>query len=114
MPALRAGLLGLGPVVAVTGCVFPGSSSGRIAVRGLLLDEAKQPLADREVQVILPAAYGLGAVDLVLNEPADFGKQDHVVTAVTDAKGEFFLDLGVHVYHRNVWLLPPLGTAGRP
>jgi len=97
-------LVGLQP-----GCVAPGSSSGRLSVRGTLTSDQGQPLANEELQLLLPAAYGLGGLDLVLHKPEDFGHRDQVFMATTGPNGEFFYDLGTHIYHVSVWLIPPLG-----
>jgi hypothetical protein len=91
------------------GCVASGSSMGNVSVRGSLQSASGQRLPDQEIQFILPAAYGLGGLDLVLNEPEDFGHQDRSFSATTDAKGEFSYDLGTHIYHVGCWLLPPIG-----
>ena len=95
--------------VLLLGCIFPGSSSGRVSIRGSLELSTGEPLPDREVRFVLPAAYGLGGLDLVLGAPEDFGHQDHTFSVTTDQEGEFSLDLGDLIYHVNVWLLPPLG-----
>jgi hypothetical protein len=103
-------LLALLPLVCLQlGCVAPGSSSGHLSVRGTLTSDQGQPLANEELQLLLPAAYGLGGLDLVIHEPEDFGQHDQTFRATTELNGEFFFDLGTHVYHRNVWLFPPLG-----
>ena len=90
-------------------CVAPGSSSGHLSVRGTLISDQGQPLANEELQLLLPAAYGLGGLDLVANEPEDFGHRDQVFTTTTGPNGEFFCDLGTHIYHMSFWLIPPLG-----
>jgi hypothetical protein len=97
-------LVGLQP-----GCVAPGSSSGRLSVRGTLTSDQGQPLANEELQLLLPAAYGLGGLDLVIHKPEDFGQHDQIFKATTGRSGEFFFDLGTRIYHMNVWLIPPLG-----
>jgi hypothetical protein len=91
------------------GCVAPGSSSGHLSVRGTLTSDQGQPLADQELQLLLPAAYGLGGLDRVMHEPEEFGQHDQTFKTITEPNGEFFFDLGARVYHRNVWLIPPLG-----
>ena len=95
--------------VLLAGCVAPGSAIGTLSVRGHLAAESGQPLADREVQLILPAEYGLGGLDLVLNKPEDFGHADRSFSTRSDAAGNFRFDLGQTVYHMDVWLIPPLG-----
>jgi hypothetical protein len=100
-------------LVAVEGCVVPGSATGRLSIRGSLKLTTGEPLANRDIQFILPAAYGLGGLDLVLNEPEDFGHHDQVFTVTTGPHGEFSHELGDHLYHVSVWLLPPLGPFPR-
>ena len=90
-------------------CVAPGSSMGRVAVTGQLIDPSGQAVADEEVQIVLPATYGLGGLDLVLKEPSEFGRNDQLFELVTNAEGRFEQDLGVQVYHMSFWILPPLG-----
>jgi hypothetical protein len=100
-------------LVSLPGCVAPGSSIGHLSVRGSLQSATGEPLANREVELILPAAYGLGGLDVVLNDPEDFGHQDRSFTVTTDSAGEFSRDLGDHVYHAALWILPPLGAFPR-
>jgi hypothetical protein len=97
-------LVGLQP-----GCVAFGSSSGHLSVRGTLTSDQGQPLANEVLELLLPAAYGLGGLDLAMNRPEDFGHHDQDFTTTTGPNGEFAFDLGMHVYHINFWLIPPLG-----
>jgi hypothetical protein len=101
-------LVGLQPA-----CVAPGSSSGHLSVRGTLTSDRGRPLAKEELQILLPAAYGLGGLDLVMDKPEDFGHRDQVFTTTTGSNGEFFYDLGTRIYHVNFWLIPPLGGLPR-
>lgn len=101
-------LVGLQPA-----CVAPGSSSGHLSVRGTLTSDRGRPLANEELQILLPAAYGLGGLDLVVDKPEDFGHRDQVFTTTTGSNGEFFYDLGTRIYHVNFWLIPPLGGLPR-
>ena len=96
-------------ILFLSACVAPGSSMGRIAVSGQLIDRSGQAVADEEVQIVLPATYGLGGLDLVLNEPSDFGRNDQLFELITNADGRFEQDLGLQVYHMSFWILPPLG-----
>lgn len=86
---------------------------GHVSIRGSLHSATGEPLPDEEIQFIVPAAYGLGGLDLVLNKPEDFGHQDHSFTLITDSQGEFSYDLGNQIYHVTFWLLPPLGAFPR-
>lgn len=97
------------PLACLAGCAFPGSAVGRVSIRGSLTSDTGQPLRDREVQFILPAEYGMGGLDLVFSEPEEMGHEDHHFSVTTDARGEFSYDLGYHVYHIVIWILPPLG-----
>jgi hypothetical protein len=92
-----------------SGCVAAGSSSGRLTVRGTLTSNQGQPLANEELQLLLPAAYGLGGLDLVTHEPEDFGQHDQIFKTTTERNGAFLFDLGTRIYHINFWLIPPLG-----
>lgn len=76
---------------------------------GQLVDPSGNAIANEEVQLVLPAAYGLGGLDLVFNEPSDFGREDKLFDLVTDSEGRFEQDLGTQVYHMSFWILPPLG-----
>jgi hypothetical protein len=110
MRIARISLLVLVSAVSLQpGCVAPGSSIGHLSIRGTLTADRGQPLPNEELQFLLPAAYGLGGLDLVANKPEDFGHRDQIFTATSGLGGEFSCDLGAHVYHRNVWLFPPLG-----
>ena len=91
------------------GCVAAGSSSGHLLVRGTLTSDRGHPLAHEELQLLLPAAYGLGGLDLTISEPEDFGHRDQAFTTTTGLNGEFSYDLGTRIYHINFWLIPPLG-----
>ncbi|MBW2418760.1 MAG: hypothetical protein JRH19_09455 [Deltaproteobacteria bacterium] len=66
-----------------------------------------------DVEFILPASYGLGGLDLAMNEPEDFGHQDESFRIKTGGDGEFSLELGAHVYHVDCWILPPVGCFPR-
>ncbi len=100
-------------VALLTGCVIPGSNTGHVSIRGSLALATGEPLPHREIQFLLPAAYGLGGLDLVLLEPEDFGQQDHSFRVTTNSKGKFDYHLGDRVYHVDFWLLPPLGAVPR-
>lgn len=80
-----------------------------MSVRGSLEAAAGERLPDREIEILLPAEYGLGGLDHVLNEPEDFGNQDRVYRFRTDSKGEFAHALGKHLFHITCWILPPVG-----
>ena len=99
-------------ITFIPGCVAPGSSAGMLKIEGSLVTSSNNPLAFQEIELIIPATYGLGDVDLLLNSPEDFGHKDQKIKAVTDSKGSFSLDLGKRVYHVDVWIFPPLG--GKP
>ena len=99
-------LVGLQP-----GCIALGSSSGHLSVRGTLTSDQGQPLADEVLQLLLPAAYGLGGHEM--NQPEDFGQRDQEFTTSTGPNGKFAFDLGTHIYHINFWLIPPLGAFPR-
>jgi len=102
-------IVALFAIACLHGCVAPGSSTGRLAVAGELVDPDGNAVADEEVQIVLPADYGLGGLDLVLNEPTDFKQEDQSFVLVTDSRGMFEQNLGYWVYHMDFWLLPPLG-----
>ena len=110
MRVARRSLLAFPLVVSLQlACVAPGSSSGHLSVRGTLTSDQGEPLASEELQLLLPAAYGLGGLDLANHTPEDFGHRDQVFTTTTGPNGEFFYDLGIRIYHVNAWLIPPLG-----
>jgi hypothetical protein len=113
MRALRIVTLGWSLLAFLPGCVALGSSIGHVSIRGSVGASMGDPLPDREVQFILPAAYGLDGLDLVLNKPEDFGHQDQSFSVTTNPNGEFSYDLGDHIYHVNCWLFPPLGCFPR-
>lgn len=95
--------------IAVSGCVAPGSSFGLISIEGTLVSATNKPIPDRDIQFILPAAYGLGGLDLVMNDPEDFGHKDEKFSVTTDSSGNFHYEIGKRVYHISCWLLPPVG-----
>ena len=96
----------------MAGCVIPGSATGRISVRGRLLAEDLGPLAHEPIDFILPAAYGLGGLDLHFGTPADYGHEDRHFSVQTNERGEFTHSLHV-LYHRDLWLIPPRGWRPR-
>lgn len=113
MRAVRSLVLICLLVALLPGCVAPGSSIGHVSIRGSLVSSTGEPLPNREVQFIIPAEYGLGGLDLVLNKPEDFGHQRRSFSVTTNSNGEFSHDLGEQIYHVSVWLLPPLGSLPR-
>lgn len=92
----------------LSACAAPGSSFGTIAFSGQV-EKAPERLA---LEVTLPKAYGLGELDLVMNEPEDFGHKDKTVH-VEVADGTFSHEFEPLVYHVTFWLLPPLGPFPR-
>ncbi|WP_367154935.1 hypothetical protein [Methylomonas sp. HYX-M1] len=93
----------------IEGCAAPGSGIGNLAVSGRLTSSSDQPISGKEIQFILPATYGLGGLDLVMNSPDDFGHKDRRFNVTTDENGQFYQDLGQTIYHVTCWLLPPVG-----
>ena len=96
-------------LLMITGCALPGSTFCDVRLEGSVRLDTGEPIANREIQVILPAEYGMGGMDLVFGEPGDYGHHDEQFSGVTDANGEFALDLGTQTYHVTFWLIPPLG-----
>ena len=92
----------------MTACAAPGSSIGSVSIRGTLT-AAGEPLAGASGAILLPASYGLGGLDLVMNKPEDFGHKDERFAFTTDSDGNFQQDLGKRIYHVTCWLLPPVG-----
>jgi len=109
MRLLAAAAAGLLLAVLFTACVAPGSSIGHLSIRGSVESTKGEPLPDHLIEFLLPAAYGLGGLDLVFNKPEDFGHQDRWFSAITDQSGTFSYDLGQQVYHVGCWILPPIG-----
>lgn len=109
MQEIRHVIVSCSLTIFLGGCVFPGSGIGHLSVQGSLTTDQNDPLPNRQVEFLLPASYGFGGHDLVLNKPQDFGHQDQRFRVSTDSNGEFSHDLGEHIYHMSVWLLPPLG-----
>lgn len=97
-------------LLLLEGCAAPGSAVGKLKIQGALIDTDNRPIANKEIEFILPAAYGLGGLDLVMESPNDFGHKEQRLKVTTDENGNFETDLGKHVYHITFWLLPPLGV----
>lgn len=95
--------------VLIQGCVAPGSAIGNLKIQGEIYTNLGSPISGRELEFILPASYGLGGLDLVLNKPEDFGHKDQRFTVITDHEGKFEYDFGPQGYHMGCWLLPPVG-----
>ena len=96
-------------LLVLNGCAAPGSAIGGLRIQGSVVSESDNPIPNKEIEFMLPAAYGLGGLDLVMNSPEDFGHKDYRLKVITDQDGNFEADLGEHVYHMTFWLLPPLG-----
>ena len=94
-------------------CLAPGSALGQVSLEGTAEWVGGQPIPDQELEFILPAAYGLGGLDLILNTPEDFGREHFRFSTMTNEHGEFSYDLGNRVYHVTCWLLPPVGCFPR-
>lgn len=95
--------------ILIEGCAAPGSASGNLKIIGSLVSDNDIPIANRDIEFILPAAYGFGGFDLVMGSPEDFGHTDHRFMVTTDVNGEFEQDLGGRIYHIACWFLPPVG-----
>lgn len=93
----------------MNGCAAPGSAIGSLKIKGSLVSGSGNPISNEGIEFMLPAAYGLGGLDLAMNSPEDFGHTDHRFKVTTDQDGNFEADLGRRVYHMTFWLLPPLG-----
>ncbi len=91
------------------GCVAPGSSIGRISVAGEIVSKNGEPVPNEKIEIVLPAAYGLGGLDKYFGEPEDYGNRTQTYDLTTGPNGKFAQPLGEHVYHISFWLLPPLG-----
>ena len=69
------------------------------------------PASEREeIIVTLPAAYGLGAGDRIMEDPGMFGHEDRTWRLKADANGAFTVTNIETVYHVTICLLPPLGA----
>lgn len=97
------------PSLLVSSCAAPASMICDRIIEGVVQLDTGQPLAYRKVQIMLPADYGLNAIDLAFAEPSDYGDQDEQYFAFTDDDGAFSCDLGARMTHVPFWILPPLG-----
>lgn len=93
----------------LAGCAAPGSAIGLLSVEGNLSSENGEPLKNQKIEFILPASYGFGGLDLVMNQPKDFGHKDQKIDVTTDSEGNFKQELGGTFYHVDCWLFPPVG-----
>jgi len=103
-------LIGVLALALCGGCVVPGSSLGRLAVRGRVLTTGGEPVRGEELRMLLPASYG---VDARADEPAgpeESGHVERVFSVKTDQHGEFEHVVEGVVYDVRYWVLPPLGA----
>lgn len=96
-------------LVFVSGCVAPGSGIGSVGLIGNFNPMSGNP--PQNVNVTLPATYGLGGLDQWFGEPEDYGHKERNLSAVISG-GEFKAYFRV-VYHVAYWLIPPLGPIPR-
>lgn len=83
----------------------PGSSGvNDVIIRGRIITDDGHPLAQEDVEILLPEAYGLAPSEMA--EPARFGNETRLAKAVTDQNGEFSCSLGPIVYHVDNYYIP--------
>lgn len=97
----------------LSGCAAPGSSITRAALSGRIVDAQGHAVAGQQVEVMLPAQYGLAGLDAVWGQPEDYGHQTQRVTLQTDADGKFSCIFSPTTYSISFWIFPPLGTFPR-
>ena len=102
-------LIGIPTVFSLSGCVAPGSSIGRVSVAGELVAADGAPIANESIEIVLPAAYGLGGVDRYFGDAENYGHKTETFRLATGPDGTFEALLGERVYHISYWLLPPIG-----
>lgn len=83
----------------------PGSSAvDDVIVRGRLTTDDGRPIANEQVDLLLPASYGLSGSEA--REPARYGAETSRSQVTTDSNGEFFLSFGTWVYHVDNFYIP--------
>jgi hypothetical protein len=70
-------------------------------------------VAEQQIDLVLPRAYGLAGVDTRWGKPEDYGHHDQKATVTTDANGQFEYAFAATTYSVTFWLIPPLGPIPR-
>ena len=97
----------------LSGCAAPGSSITQAGISGRIVDSQGRGIAGRQVEVGLPASYGLAGLDAVWSKPEDYGHRSAHARLQTDADGRFTYLFPPNTYSIALWLLPPLGVLPR-
>ena len=92
----------------LTSCSLPNSKLTNISINGLLIDNNGQAIANKLVEVTLPASYGLKEIDKELNYASN--RTDSSAKIRTDATGNFNYTFNKVHYNTALWFLPPLGN----
>jgi hypothetical protein len=93
-------------------CAAPGSAFARHSVHGKIVDSHGRGVSGKQVELVLPASYGMGGLDAMTGQPEDHGHRNQHATVITDRHGEFSHEFS-SVYHITFFLLPPLGAFPR-
>jgi hypothetical protein len=104
----RAGLTLL--FSALLGCAIPSSSLTTVSLSGRLLDPQGLPVSGKNVELVLPAEYGLNEIDLEQGNAKSYGHKDQYARVSTDSLGSFSHTFSAVEYSSRFWLLPPLGS----
>ncbi|MGH9318505.1 MAG: hypothetical protein ACRD3V_01235 [Vicinamibacteria bacterium] len=82
-------------------------------MRGRILADDGHPLANEQVDLVLPETYGLTASEA--RNPARFGNSTRIGSATSNSKGEFSHSFGFAVYHVDFFSIPyPIRIPDKP
>jgi len=103
----------LAGVNLLSGCASGGSAVTQAAISGRIVDAQGHGIVGQQVEVMLPAAYGLAGSEAAWGNPADYDQRTQRTTLQTDADGRFAYIFSPTTYSTRHWIFPPLGTFPR-
>lgn len=96
--------------LSLNACSFPSHKSVELTVAGTYLNENGQPLANKELEILVPAGYGLETEHI---EEKELWQNQHLnqkALVFTDLLGTFSATFKPISYPVRYWLIPPKGT----
>ncbi len=94
----------------MSACALPGSSATHVSIAGELLGPQGEPIPGQQIEIILPAEYGLSDIDLSHGTPEEYHHHAQRALVTTDALGSFAHSFAPVTYSTRFWLLPPAGS----
>lgn len=91
-------------------CSVPNSKLASVSINARIVDANDNPVANKKLEITLPASYGMKEIDLEYSEPEEIGKVEKSAIVKTDLSGNFSYTFPDVTYNTAYWFFPPLGN----